>query len=55
MGAAGMTDLCAGLETAGAAGDVSQASDLLDHLCKEFERVRTALEAEGSKSPDRDA
>ena len=46
MGAAGMARICAGLQDAGAAGDLGRVPALLDQLEKEFERVRPALEEE---------
>ena len=46
MGAKGMASICAELEEAGSAGDLSGAPALLVQLDQEFERVRQALLAE---------
>jgi two-component system sensor histidine kinase/response regulator len=46
MGAPRMASLCAKLQDAGASGDLSSSSELLERLEVEFERVRPALEAE---------
>jgi two-component system, sensor histidine kinase and response regulator len=46
MGARGMSALCARLEDAGASGDLSQGSRILERLKKEFVRVDRAFEAE---------
>jgi CheY-like chemotaxis protein/HPt (histidine-containing phosphotransfer) domain-containing protein len=45
MGAKDMSRICAGLEDAGASGDLSQAPELVGQLEEEFGRVRPALEA----------
>ena len=41
-----MAGICQELEEAGSSGDLSNAATLLDRLESEFERVRSALEAE---------
>jgi HPt (histidine-containing phosphotransfer) domain-containing protein len=45
MGAKDMSRICAGLEDAGASGDLSRAPELVGQLEEEFDRVRPALEA----------
>jgi CheY-like chemotaxis protein/HPt (histidine-containing phosphotransfer) domain-containing protein len=45
MGAKDMSRSCAGLEDAGASGDLSHAPELVGQLEEEFGRVRPALEA----------
>ncbi len=45
MGAKGMASICAKLEEAGSAGDLSRAPELLARLDAEFGRVRQALPA----------
>jgi HPt (histidine-containing phosphotransfer) domain-containing protein len=46
MGARGMVGLCAQLEVAGASGDLSRGTTLLQRIRHELERVDHALEAE---------
>jgi CheY-like chemotaxis protein len=46
MGAPRMASLCAKLQHAGASEELSSSSELLERLEVEFERVRSALEAE---------
>jgi len=46
MGARGMSAICARLEDAGQAGDLSQGPGLLERLGEEFARVDRAFEAE---------
>ncbi len=46
MGARRMAELCAQLEEAGASGDLSRSSELLERLEEEFGRVDRALRAE---------
>jgi CheY-like chemotaxis protein len=53
MGAKDMSRICAGLEDAGASGDLSRAPELVGQLEEEFGRVRLALEAEAEKAVSR--
>jgi HPt (histidine-containing phosphotransfer) domain-containing protein len=46
MGARRMAELCAQLEEAGASGDLSRSSELVEQLAEEFGRVDRALRAE---------
>jgi CheY-like chemotaxis protein len=50
MGATQMARFCAGLQDAGARGDLAQSIELLGRLEVEFGRVRPALAAEASAS-----
>jgi HPt (histidine-containing phosphotransfer) domain-containing protein len=50
MGARRMSDLCAQLEDAGAAGDFARSTELLERLREEFGRVDRALGAEVDRS-----
>ena len=50
MGAVRIASACAELQKAGAHGDLARAPRLLHLLKVEFERARTALEAERSNS-----
>jgi two-component system, sensor histidine kinase and response regulator len=50
MGARRMSDLCAQLEDAGAAGDFALSTELLERLREEFGRVDRALGAEVDRS-----
>ena len=45
-----MAETCAELQEAGDSGELTQATGLLDRLGTEFERVRSAFEAELSRS-----
>ena len=46
MGAARMAEICADLQEIGDSGDLARAPELLERLEAEFDRVRSALEAE---------
>ena len=48
VGARTMAEMCAALESAAKEGNAARASDLLDALEREFERVRAALDMEVS-------
>jgi HPt (histidine-containing phosphotransfer) domain-containing protein len=50
MGARRMSDRCAQLEDAGAAGDFALSTELLERLREEFGRVDRALGAEVDRS-----